>query len=75
MNCLTCPPLRRALCLLPCTPEIAAAWERAHADQDERERQARYLPPVPKKEAPRPDFRGGKAPKVNRAHPVADRLR
>lgn len=30
--CLICPPLRRTLCLVPCSPEIAAALAKTDAD-------------------------------------------
>lgn len=42
MNCLICPTMRRALCIAPCTEEIAQALARVDVAVAERE----ILPPI-----------------------------
>jgi hypothetical protein len=49
-----CRVCSKILCLVACKPEIDAEWERLHAEQDERERLARYTPPHRVKPPPRP---------------------
>jgi hypothetical protein len=71
-GCLICPPLRRELCLVPCTPEIAEARAKRHQEVEETE--LRFTPPVRPARELKPFYRDGVVARSIR-HETVDKLR